>query len=177
MDFELDDDHRLLQEQIREFAIREVAKGAEQRDHEAAMPEQLRAQLAELGLFGIIIPSEYGGAGMGTVASSIVVEEISKACAGTGVLLSAHGSLCVDPILRFGTTEQKKKYLPGLASGAIVGCLSLTEPGSGSDAGAATCAAILRDDGWHITGTKIFVTNGKEAGVMVLIAVTDPNEP
>jgi len=177
MDFELDDDHRMLQEQVREFAIREVAKGAEQRDHEAAMPDQLRAQLAELGLFGIIIPAEYGGAGMGTVASSIVVEEISKACAGTGVLLSAHGSLCVDPILRFGTTEQKKKYLPRLASGETVGCLSLTEPGSGSDAGAATCAAVLKDDGWHITGTKIFVTNGKEAGVMVLIAVTDPQEP
>jgi len=177
MDFEFDDDLRMLQEQVREFAIREVAKGAEQRDHEAAMSDQLRAQLAELGLFGIIIPVEYGGAGMGTVASSIVVEEISKACAGTGVLLSAHGSLCVDPILRFGTAEQKKKYLPGLASGETVGCLSLTEPGSGSDAGAATCAVILRDDGWHITGTKIFVTNGKEAGVMVLIAVTDPNEP
>ena len=114
---------------------------------------------------------------MGTVASSIVVEEISKACAGTGVFLSAHGSLCVDPILGFGTTEQKKKYLPRLASGETVGCLSLTEPDSGSDAGAATCAAVLKNDGWHITGTKIFVTNGKEAGVMVLIAVTDPNEP
>ena len=177
MDFDLDDDHRMLQEQIRDFAFSEVAKGAEQRDHEAAMPDDLRAQLAELGLFGIIIPAEYGGAGMGTVASSIVVEEISKACAGTGVLLSAHGSLCVDPILRFGTAEQKKKYLPRLASGETIGCLSLTEPGSGSDAGAATCAAVLKDDGWHITGTKIFVTNGKEAGVMVLIAVTDPNEP
>ena len=177
MDFEFDDDHRMLQEQIRDFAFREVAKSAEQRDHEAAMPDDLRAQLAELGLFGIIIPAEYGGAGMGTVASSIVVEEISKACAGTGVLLSAHGSLCVDPILRFGSAEQKKKYLPGLASGETIGCLSLTEPGSGSDAGAATCAAVLKDDGWHITGTKIFVTNGKEAGVMVLIAVTDPDEP
>jgi len=177
MDFEFDDDHRMLQEQVHEFAIREVAKGAAQRDHEAVMPDRLREQLAELGLFGMNIPEEYGGAGMGTVASSIVVEEISKACAGTGVLLSAHGSLCVDPILRFGTTEQKNKYLPGLASGETVGCLSLTEPGSGSDAGAATCRAILKDDGWHITGTKIFVTNGKEAGVMVLIAVTDPNEP
>lgn len=177
MDFELDDDHRMLQEQVREFAIREVAKGAAQRDQEAAMPDRLREQLAELGLFGIIIPTEYGGAGMDTVASSIVVEEISKACAGTGVLLSAHGSLCVEPILRFGTEEQKKKYLPRLASGETIGCLSLTEPGSGSDAGAATCAAVSKDDGWHITGTKIFVTNGKEAGVMVLIAVTDPNEP
>jgi len=177
MNYELDDDHLMLQQQIRDFAFKEVAKGAEQRDHEASMSTDLLAQLAELGLFGISIPEKYGGAGMGTVASSIVVEEVSKACAGTGVLLSAHGSLCVEPIQKFGSEQQKKKYLPRLASGELVGCLSLTEPGSGSDAGAATCAAVMKDDGWHITGTKIFVTNGKEAGVMVLIAVTDPNEP
>jgi len=177
MDFEFDDDHRMLQQQVREFSFKEVAKGAEARDHAAEMPRELIKQLGELGLFGIAIPSEYGGAGMGTIASSIVVEEISKACAGTGVLLSAHNSLCVDPILRFGSAEQKKKYMPRMAGGELIGCLSLTEPGSGSDAGAATCAAVLKDDGWHITGTKIFVTNGKEAGVMVLIAVTDPQEP
>lgn len=177
MDFEFDDDHRMLQQQVREFAFKEVAKGAADRDHAAEMPRELLRQLGELGLFGIAIPEAFGGAGMGTIASSIVVEEISKACAGTGVLLSAHGSLCVDPIMRFGSAEQKKKYLPRLATGELIGCLSLTEPGSGSDAGAATCRAMLKDDGWHITGTKIFVTNGKEAGVMVLIAVTDPDEP
>lgn len=177
MNFALDDDHRMLQEQVRDFAIKEVAKGAAQRDVEAQMPAELIEQLAAMGLLGIAIAEEYGGAGMGTVASSIVVEEISKACAGTGVLISAHGSLCVEPIITFGSAEQKKKYLPRLASGELVGCLSLTEPGSGSDAGAATCSAELKDDGWHITGTKNFVTNGKEAGVMVLIAVTDPDEP
>jgi len=177
MDFAPDDDHLMLQDQVRAFAGNEVAKGAAQRDKEAAIPQELYGQLAAMGLFGIAIPEEYGGAGMGTVASTIVVEEISKACAGTGVLLSAHGSLCVDPILTFGTAEQKKEYLPKLASGETIGCLSLTEPGSGSDAGAATCRAELKDDGWHITGTKNFVTNGKEAGVMVLIAVTDPDEP
>ncbi len=177
MDFDLDDDHRLLAEQVRTFAFKEVAGGAAQRDVEASMPDELRAQLAALGLFGIAIPEEYGGAGLGAVASSIVVEEISKACAGTGVLISAHGSLCAEPIQIFGTSDQKKKYLPSLASGETIGCLSLTEPGSGSDAGAATCRAVLKDDGWHIDGTKIFVTNGREAGVMVLIAVTDPEEP
>ena len=177
MDFTLDEDHRLLQQGIREFAIKEVAKGAAERDQEASMPEDLRSKLAEMGLFGIAVPDQYGGAGMGCVASSLVVEEISKACAGTGVLISAHNSLCVEPILTFGTDEQKDKYLPRLASGELIGCLSLTEPGSGSDAGAATCRAELKDDGWHITGTKNFVTNGKEAGVMVLIAVTDPDEP
>ncbi len=107
----------------------------------------------------------------------MVVEEVSKADAGVGVFLSAHNSLCVDPIQSFGTEAQKKKYLPKLASGEFVGCLSLTEPGSGSDAGAARCAAALKSDGWRLNGNKIFVTNGKEAGVMVLIAVTDPNEP
>jgi len=177
MDFSFDEDHSLLQQQVREFAIKEVAKGAAERDQEAAMPESLQQQLAEMGLMGITIPENYGGAGMGTTASSIVVEEVSKACGGSGVYLSAHTSLCVDPIIKFGSEAQKQKYLPKLATGELVGCLSLTEPGSGSDAGAATCRAELKDDGWHITGTKIFVTNGKEAGVMVLIAVTDPDEP
>jgi len=177
MDFDFDDDHKMLQEQLHAFAMNEVATGAAERDQNASMTDELLQQLAGLGLFGITIPDKYGGAGMGAVASSIVVEEISKACAGTGVLLSAHNSLCVDPILTFGTEEQKQKYLPQMASGEMIGCLSLTEPGSGSDAGAATCRAVLKDDGWHIDGTKIFVTNGKEAGVMMLIAVTDPDEP
>jgi butyryl-CoA dehydrogenase len=177
MDFEFNEDQRVLQQSIREFATKEVAKNAAERDETAEMPESLVRQLAELGLFGISIPEEYGGAGLGTVESSIVVEEISRACGGTGVLLSAHSSLCVDPIMTFGTAEQKEKFLPGLASGDTIGCLSLTEAGSGSDAGAAMCRAELKDDGWHINGSKIFVTNGKQAGVMVLIAVSDPDEP
>jgi alkylation response protein AidB-like acyl-CoA dehydrogenase len=177
MDFEFDDDHRMLQEQVRDFAEKEVATGAVARDHEASMPQDLIQQLRDMGLFGIAIPEQYGGAGMGCVASSSVVEEISKACAGTGILLGAHTSLCVDPIITFGTEEQKNKYLPPMASGEMIGCLSLTEAGSGSDAGAATCAAELKDDGWHVNGSKIFVTNGKEAGVMVLLAVTDSDNP
>ncbi len=177
MNFELDEDHHMLQEQIRDFAMKEVAPGAAQRDRDAKLSDEYLQQIAAMGLFGIHIPEEYGGAGLGAIATTIVVEEISKACAGTGVLLSAHQSLCVDPIMTFGTDEQKKKYLPGLASGETIGCLSLTEPGSGSDAGAATCRAVFKDDGWHITGTKNFVTNGFESGVMVLIAVTDPDEP
>ncbi len=177
MDFELDDDLRMLQEQIQDFATKEVAKGAALRDENAAMTPELISQLAEMGLFGITIPEQFGGAGLGTMASTIVVEEISKACAGTGVLLSAHTSLCVDPIMEFGSDAQKMEYLPGMATGETIGCLSLTEPGSGSDAGAATCRAELKDDGWHLDGTKIFVTNGKEASVMVLIAVSDPDDP
>ena len=176
MDYNLSEDHRMLAESIREFAFKEVAKGAEQRDHEAVMPQDLIDQLVELGLLGICIPEQYGGAGMDTLASTLTVEEISKACAGTGVFLSAHNSLCVDPIMAFGTEAQKQKYLPMMASGTV-GCLSLTEPGSGSDAGGAKCMAVEEADGWRINGNKIFVTNGKEAGVMVLIAVTDPDNP
>ena len=177
MDFGFDEDHHLLQESVRDFTQKEIATGAAQRDLDASMPDELIKQIAELGLLGICVPEQYGGAGMGTVAASIVVEEISKACAGTGVFLSAHTSLCVDPIVMFGTEDQKNAYLPRMASGELIGCLSLTEPGSGSDVGAATCRAVLKDDGWHIDGTKIFVTNGNEAGVMVLLAVTEPDDP
>lgn len=175
MDFALGEDHTLLQQSIRDFALKEVAPGAAARDQACEMPQALRDQLTELGLLGICIPDEFGGAGLDCTASTIAVEEISKACAGTGVFLSAHNSLCVDPIMTFGTAEQKTKYLPMLAGGTV-GCLSLTEPGSGSDAGAARCMAVEEKDGWRINGNKIFVTNGAEAGIMVLLAVTDPQD-
>lgn len=175
MDFEFGEDHRMLQESIRDFALKELAPGAESRDHEGEIPQSVRDQLVELGLLGVCIPEEFGGAGLDCTASTIVVEEVSKACAGTGVFLSAHNSLCVDPIIGFGTAAQKKKFLPMLANGTV-GCLSLTEPGSGSDAGAARCMAVEEKDTWRINGSKIFVTNGKEAGLMVLIAVTDPDD-
>ena len=177
MDFSFDDDHQMLRDAMRDFARNEVAPGAAERDKNHAIEESLRKQMAELGLMGICIPEEYGGAGMDCVASTIVVEEISKACAGCGVFISAHNSLCVDPILAFGTPEQKKKYLPRLASGEAVGCLSLTESGSGSDVGAGRCTAVEQDDGWHVEGDKIFVTNGNEASVMVLLAVSDRDKP
>ncbi len=176
MDYEFDEDHAVLQQSVRDFATRAIAPGAAQRDAEHHMPDELRKELADMGLYGITIPEQYGGSGMGCIASTIVVEELSKQCASTGVHISAHGSLCVDPITIFGTEEQKAKYLPRLASGETVGCLALTEPGSGSDAGAARCMAVKKDDGWHIDGTKIFTTNGAEAGVICLIAVTDPDD-
>ena len=174
MDFELDDDHRMLQQEIRSFAEKEVAPGAAERDQEARIPDELRAKLAEMGVFGICVPTEYGGAGMDCLASSVVVEEISRACAGTGVLISAHNSLCVDPIMMFASEEQKQKYLPKLASGEWIGCLALTEPGAGSDVGSAKCKAELKDNGWHLDGSKIFITNGGEAGVVVVLTLSDP---
>ncbi len=176
MDFDFSEDHRMLRDSVRDFARAQVAPGAPARDQSHKIEPDLIAQMAEMGLFGICIPQEYGGAGMDCVASTIVVEEISKACAGTGVFLSAHNSLCVDPVLGFGSEDQKKKYLPKLASGETIGCFSLTEPGSGSDAGAARCMAVEQGDSWMVNGSKIFVTNGAEAGVIVLFAVTDSED-
>jgi alkylation response protein AidB-like acyl-CoA dehydrogenase len=177
MDFGFSDDHRMLRDTMRDFAQNEVAPGAAERDKSHAIEASLLKQMAELGLMGICVPEEYGGSGMDCTAAAIVVEEISKACAGCGVCISAHNSLCVDPILAWGTEDQKRKYLPKLASGEAIGCLSLTEPGSGSDAGAARCMAVEKEDGWHIDGTKVFVTNGNEASVVLLAAVTDADNP
>ncbi len=176
MDFEFTEDHLMLQQSLREFADEVVAPGAAERDLSAEFPDELRKRFAEMGLFGSYVPEQYGGAGMDITSYALIVEEISRACAASGVVISAHTSLCVDPILHFGTDTQKQHYLPKLAGGEWIGCLSLTEPGSGSDAGAATCTAELKDDGWHINGRKCFVTNGKEARLMMLIAVTAPTE-
>jgi butyryl-CoA dehydrogenase len=175
VDFRLNDDQQQVLAHIADFCRNEVAPRAAWRDEHGRFEEGLIPKLGEMGLFGLYVPAEYGGAGMDVVSYVAMVEELSRACGATGILVSAHHSLCVDPILNFGTEEQKQKYLPNLASGEWVGCFSLTEPGSGSDAGGATCTAIEQPDGWHITGTKCFVTNGLEASVIVLFAVTDPN--
>ncbi len=176
MDFNFDDDQRQLMDELRRFCEGEIAPKAEQRDQEGCLENGLIEQLGEMGLLGLYVPTEYGGTGLDLVTYVMTVEELSRACAATGILMSAHHSLCVDPILNYGTEEQKQKYLPKLSSGEWIGCLALTEPGSGSDAGAARCAAVETDDGWRITGTKNFVTNGREAHVFLLIAVTDPDD-
>ena len=177
MNFNLTDDQLELQSAIRRFCDEVIAPKAEERDHTARYEDGLIAQLGEMGLFGMYVPAEFGGAGLDVPSYIMAVEELSRACAATGILMSAHHSLCVDPILHFGNPAQKQKYLPKLATGEWIGCFSLTEPGSGSDAGAARCMAVERPDGWHITGTKCFVTNGAEAHAMVLFAVTDPDTP
>ena len=176
MDFNFDDDQRQLMDELRRFCEGEIAPKAEQRDQEGCLENGLIEQLGEMGLLGLYVPTEYGGTGLDLVTYVMTVEELSRACAATGILMSAHHSLCVDPILNYGTEEQKQKYLPKLSSGEWIGCLTLTEPGSGSDAGAARCTAVEKDDGWHITGTKNFTTNGREAHVFLLIAVTDPED-
>lgn len=177
MNFSLTADQSELQSAIRRFCAEVVAPQAEWRDHNGRFEDGLVRQLGEMGLFGLYVPGEFGGAGLDVVSYVMAVEEVSRACGATGILMSAHHSLCVDPILNFGTPDQKRKYLPKLASGEWIGCFSLTEPGSGSDAGAARCMAVEKADGWHVTGTKCFVTNGAEAEVVVLFAVTGANEP
>lgn len=177
MNFNLTDDQLQLQQAVRDFCEKEIAPKAEWRDHNGRFEEGLREKLAEMGLFGLYVPTELGGAGLDIVSYVTAVEEVSRACGATGILFSAHHSLCVDPILTYGTAEQKQRYLPRLASGEWIGCFSITEAGSGSDAGGARCMAVEKSDGWHVTGTKCFVTNAAEAHVCVLFAVTNPDDP
>jgi len=154
------------------FADSEVAPLAHDIDKNGMIPDSLRAKLCENGFMGIYIPEEYGGAGMDYMSYGIMIEEISRACASTGVLLSAHNSLAVWPILSFGTEDQKKKYLPKMASGELVGCFCLSEPNAGSDPGTLTTFAEDKGDHYVINGTKNFITNGKEAGVAIVMAKT-----
>jgi butyryl-CoA dehydrogenase len=176
VDFRLSEDQLEFREHLRRFCVEQIAPHAAERDETGGFEEGLVGQLAEMGLFGTYVPEEYGGFGQDVVTYIMTVEEVSRACGATGILISAHHSLAVDPILHYGTDAQKQKYLPKMASGEWIGCFSLTEPGSGSDAGAAKCRAVETDDGWVLNGTKNFVTNGGEAHVVVVFAVTDPDE-
>ena len=173
MDFELNDIQTMVRDTARKFAREEVAPVAAEMDKAARFRPELVRQLGELGFLGAAIPEAYGGAGMDYQCYAIIVEELSAACASTGVVVSAHSSLCCDPILKFGTEEQKKKFLPPLASGRMLGCLGLTEPQAGTDAGNVKTTAVLDGDAWVLNGTKIFITNGGPAGVAVVIASTD----
>lgn len=177
MDFRLTDEQRELQAAIRAFCDAEIAPHAAERDVNGCFEDGLVEKVGGMGLFGMYVPEQYGGSGLDVVSYIMAVEELSRACGATGILMSAHHSLSVDPILAFGTEVQKQKYLPKMASGEWIGCFSLTEPGSGSDAAAAKCRATETADGWVINGTKNFVTNGGEAHVIVLFAVTDPDDP
>jgi alkylation response protein AidB-like acyl-CoA dehydrogenase len=174
VDFRFTDDQLAMRDVVRDFCNEEIAPKAAWRDETHSFEDDLIAKLGSLGLFGTYVPEAYGGSGQDYITYVMTVEELSRACGATGILVSAHHSLCVDPILHFGTEEQKHKYLPKLSSGEWIGCFSLTEPGSGSDAGAARCTAKETGEGWVINGTKNFVTNGREAHVIVLFAVTDP---
>ncbi|MDO9183641.1 MAG: acyl-CoA dehydrogenase family protein [Bacteriovorax sp.] len=164
--------YKELRDLVSKFSDSEVAPLAHGIDHDGKIPEALIAKLVENGFMGSYIPEEFGGAGMDYSSYSIIVEEISRGCASTGVLISAHTSLCMWPILNFGTVDQKKKFLPGLASGGVIGCFCLSEPNAGSDPGALTTFAEDKGDHFEVSGVKNWITNGKDAGVAIVMAKT-----
>lgn len=174
MDFAFTEEQRLVQQTARDFATREILPIAAELDEKHRFPTEIVRRLGELGMMGMTVPDEYGGAGMGCVSYVIALEEVARACAGTAVIMSVNNSLVCDPILRNGTEVQKKRYLPVLASAREVGCYCLTEPAAGSDA--ASLQATARDDGdeWVLNGTKTFVTNGVEAAVCIVYARSEP---
>lgn len=173
MDFELTKSQLLFRQMIREFAQREVKPLAALVDEQESFPRQTVDKMAGLGIMGIPVPTEYGGAGADNVTYSIAVEELSRVCATTGIIVSAHTSLCAAPILEHGTEEQKQRYLPLLASGKWLGAFGLTEPNAGTDASAQQTTAVERDDCFVLNGSKIFITNAGEADLYVVFAMTD----
>ncbi|MBD8025503.1 acyl-CoA dehydrogenase [Ureibacillus sp. Re31] len=174
MNFQLSEEHEQLRQMIREFAINEVAPSAAERDEEERFDREIWDKMAELGLTGIPWPEQYGGAGFDYLAYCIAVEELSRVCASTGVTLSAHTSLAGWPIYKFGSEEQKQKYLRPMAEGKKIGAYCLTEAGSGSDAGGMKTTAKREGDEYVLNGSKIFITNGGIADTYVVFAVTDP---
>ena len=172
MDFTLSKEHEMARTLFREFAEKEVKPLAQEVDETEEFPRETVEKMAKLGFLGIPVPKEYGGQGCDPLTYAMCVEELSKVCGTTGVIVSAHTSLCCDPIMTYGTEEQKQKYLVPLAKGEKLGAFGLTEPGAGTDAQGQQTKAYLDGDEWVLNGSKIFNTNGKEADVYVIFAVT-----
>jgi butyryl-CoA dehydrogenase len=173
MDFELGQDHKMLQSSVRTFVEKEIKRLAIQIDETHEIPLELVRKISEMGMLGVYMSETYGGAGMDMLSYVIVVEEVSKACGSTGILISAHTSLACDPILQFGSEEQKKKYLPLLTCGKRIGALLLTEPGAGSDVAGIATAYHQDGDGFVINGSKLFITNGGYRGIGIVVASKD----
>src|SRR5579885_1043474 len=169
----LSDEHNAVREEIRKFATQEIAPKAAAVDSDARFPEETFKKLGELGYLGPLVPEEYGGLGGDYRTYAILVEEIARACGSTGLSFAAHCSLGTNPIKLFGSEEQKKKYLPKMASGEWLGCWALTEPGTGSDAAAQETVAIKNGNSWVLNGRKQFITNASVAGTAVIMAMTD----
>lgn len=172
MDFTLSKEHEMARSLFKEFAEKEVKPLAIEVDETEEFPRATVEKMAKAGFMGIPIPKEYGGQGCDVLTYAMCVEELAKVCGTTAVIVSAHTSLCCDPILTYGTEEQKHKYLPDLASGKKIGAFGLTEPGAGTDAQGQQTKAVLEGDEWVLNGSKIFITNGKEADVYVIFAIT-----
>jgi butyryl-CoA dehydrogenase len=171
--FELSEEHLMVKDMCRGFAEKELKEQAVEIDKTHAFPIETTRKLGELGIMGVVYPENYGGAGMDYVSYAIAVEEISRVCASSGVVVSAHNSLCVSPIYYFGTEEQKKKYLPKLCKGEHIGAFAITEPGAGSDSAGTKTVAVKEGAGYKLNGTKNFITNGGYADVHVTLAVTE----
>ncbi len=172
MDFSLSKEHEMARQLFKEFAENEVKPLAQEVDEQHRFPRETVEKMAKYGFLGIPVPKEYGGQGCDILTYAMCVEELSKVCGTTGVIVSAHTSLCVDPIMTFGTEEQKQKYAVPLAKGEKLGAFGLTEPGAGTDAQGQQTKAVLDGDEWVLNGSKCFITNGKEADVYVIFAVT-----
>ncbi|HCY00776.1 MAG TPA: acyl-CoA dehydrogenase [Bacteroidales bacterium] len=176
MDFSSTKTETLLLQMIRDFAEKEVKPLAAEIDEQERFPTETVEKMAPLGIMGIPIPKEYGGAGGNNMLYSMAVEELSAVCATTGVIVSAHTSLCAVPILEYGNEEQKQKYLPKLASGQWLGAFGLTEPNAGTDASSQQTVAVESGDNYILNGTKIFITNSEYADVYIILAMTDKSQ-
>ncbi len=173
MDFSLSKEHEMARKLFRDFAETEVKPLAQEVDETEVFPQETVDKMAKAGFLGIAVPKEYGGQGCDPLTYVMCVEELAKVCATTAVIVSAHSSLCCDPILFYGTEEQKQKYLVPLAKGEKLGAFGLTEPGAGTDAQGQQTKAVLDGDEWVLNGSKCFITNGKVADVYIIFAVTD----
>ena len=176
IDFDLTEEQKLLQRTVREFAAAEIAPGAASRDETATFPHELIPQMAALKLFGIAIPEEYGGAGLGAMEVALILEEIARFDGAIALIVASHNSLCTTHLYRFGNEAQRRRYVVPLAKGETLGAWALTEPGSGSDASALQTTAVLERDQWVIHGNKLFITQGSTAGIYVIMASTDPKK-
>jgi butyryl-CoA dehydrogenase len=176
MNIELTEEQRQVQDLCRKFADDELVPNARRWDEEHLFPREAVRKLGELGLLGVAVPAEWGGAGMDAVSYAVAMEEISRGCAGTGVIMSAHNSLYCDPILKYGTDEQKREFLTPFASGEKLGCFALTEPMSGSDAAEMQTTASVRGGDYVLNGTKNYITNGPQADVLLVFAMTDKSK-
>jgi alkylation response protein AidB-like acyl-CoA dehydrogenase len=173
VDFSLTEEQQQLRKSVRDFAEGEIAPHVMEWDETSHFPSEIIPQMAAMGLLGVIFPEKYGGAGLGYLEYSIVIEELARVDGSVGLIVAAHNSLCTNHIYKFGTEEQRKKYVVPLAQGKKIGCWSLTEPGAGSDAGGTRTVAAKKDGAWILNGSKTFTTNGHYADVCVGMAVTD----
>ena len=173
MDFTLSKEHEMARALFREFAEKEVKPLAIEVDETEVFPSETVAKMQKYGFMGIPVPKEYGGQGCDPLTYAMCVEELAKVCGTTAVIVSAHTSLCCDPIMNYGTEEQKQKYLVPLAKGEKLGAFALTEPGAGTDAQGVQTKAVLDGDSYILNGSKCFITNGKEAEIYIIIAYTD----